>query len=38
MATREVPLEKKVDTKYMQVNVLRNIASMKKAGDDIPTY
>ena len=38
MATREVPLEKKVDTKYMQVNVLRNIASMKKTGDDISTY
>ena len=30
MATREVPLEKKVDTKYMQVNVLRNIASMTR--------
>ena len=26
VATREVPLKKKVDTKYMQVNVLRNIA------------
>ena len=38
MATREVPLEKKVDTKYMQVNVLRNIASMTKRGDDIPTH
>ena len=35
MATREVPLEKKVDTKYIQVNVLRNIASMTKRGDDI---
>ena len=38
MATREVPLEEKVDTKYMQVNVLRNIASMTKRGDDIPTH
>ena len=35
VATREVPLEKKVDTKYIQVNVLRNIASMTKRGDDI---
>ena len=24
----EVPLENKIDTKYMQVNILRNIASM----------
>ena len=38
MATRELPLEKKVDTKYMQVNVLRNITSMTKKGDDIPTH
>ena len=38
MATREVPLEKKVDSKYMQVNVLRNIASATKKGDDIPTH
>ena len=38
VATREVPLEKKVDMKYMQVNVLRNIASMTKRGGDIPTY
>ena len=38
VATREVPLEKNVDTKYMQVNVLRNITSMTKIGDDIPTY
>ena len=38
VATREVPLEKKVDTKYMPVNVLRNIASMTKRGDDIPTH
>ena len=30
MATRKVPLEKKADTKYMQVNVLRDIASMTK--------
>ena len=35
MATREVPLEKNVGTKYMQVNMLRNIASMTKRGDDI---
>ena len=26
----EMPLEKKVNTKYMEVNVLRNIASMTK--------
>ena len=38
MATREVPLEKQVDTKYMQANVLRNIASMTKRDDDIPTH
>ena len=38
VVTREVPLEKKVDTKYMQVNVIRNIASMTKRGDDIPTH
>ena len=38
VATRGVPLEKKVDTKYMQANVLRNIASMTKRGGDIPTY
>ena len=38
VTTREVPLEKKVDSKYMQVNVLRNIASTKKKGDDIPTH
>ena len=38
MATREVPLENKVDTKYKQINVLRNIASMTKRGDDIPTH
>ena len=37
MATKELPLEKKVDTKYVQVNLLRNIASMTKRGDDIPT-
>ena len=38
MAKREVPLEKKVDMKYMQVNVLRNKSSMTKRGDDIPTH
>ena len=38
MATTEVPLGKKVDTKYIQVNVLRNIARMTKRGDDIPTH
>ena len=30
MATREMPLEKKVDVKYMQVNVLKNIASITR--------
>ena len=38
MATRVVPLEKNAHTKYMQVNLLRNIASMTKRGGDIPTY
>ena len=38
MASREVPLEKKVDTKYMQVNVRRNIASMTKRDDRIPSH
>ena len=38
MATTEVPLEKKIDTKYMQVNVLRNIASMTKRSDGTPTH
>ena len=30
VATREVPLEKKVDMKYMQVNVLKNITRIKR--------
>ena len=38
MATKELPLEKKVNTKYMQVNSIRNIASMTKRGDDISTH
>ena len=38
VATTEVPLEKKIDTKYMQVNVLRNIASMTKRSDGTPTH
>ena len=38
MATKEVPLEKKVDTKYMQVNVPRNKASMARRGDDTSTH
>ena len=38
MATRKVPLKKNVDAKYMQVNVLRNIAGMTKRGDDILTH
>ena len=38
VAKREVPLGKKVDMKYMQVNVLRNKSSMTKRGDDIPTH
>ena len=37
MATRVVLLEKKVDMKYMQVNVLINIARMTKRGSDIKT-
>ena len=35
---RLVPLKKKIDTKYMQVNVLRNIESMTKRSDDMPTH
>ena len=38
MATREVPLEKETDTKYLQVSVLTNVASMTKRGDDILTH
>ena len=38
VATKDLPLEKKVDTKYMQVNLLRNIVRVKKRGDDIPTH
>ena len=38
MAKKELPFEKNVDTKYMQVNSTRNIASMAKRGDDIPTH
>ena len=34
---REVPLEKKSDIKYMQVNVLRNTARMTKIGGNIQT-
>ena len=30
MATREVPVEKKVDMKFIQVNVLKNIVRMKR--------
>ena len=35
MATRDAPLEKKVDIKHMMVNVLKNIVSMTKRGSDI---
>ena len=38
MAIREVPLERNVDTKFMQVNVLRTIGSMTKRSDDIPIH
>ena len=38
MAAREVLLEKKFDTKYMQVNIFRNIASITKRGNHIPTH
>ena len=34
---REVPLGKKLDMKYMQVNVLRSIARMTKISGDIRT-
>ena len=30
MATREVPVDKKVDLKFFQVNVLENIARMTR--------
>ena len=30
MAMREVPVDKKVDLKFMQVNVLKNIARMTR--------
>ena len=38
MATRGVPLERKVDTKFLQVNILRTIASMTKRSDDVPIH
>ena len=38
MTSREVPLEKKADTKYMQVNVLRDIASMTKRQIEVMAY
>ena len=38
MARRDVTIAKKVDTKFMQVNVIRNIANMTKRGDDIPIH
>ena len=38
VATRKVPPEQKVDTKYMQVNELRNIASMGTRDNNIPTH
>ena len=37
VATRVVLVEKKVDMKYMQVNVLRKIAKMTKRGSDTRT-
>ena len=37
MARTEWLLEKKVNLKYMQVKVLRNIARMRKKGGDIRT-
>ena len=38
MATREVLLEKKANTKYVQVNVFRDIASMTKRQREVMTY
>ena len=40
VATREVPLEKKANTKYIQENVLRYSKHDRdtKRGDDIPTH
>ena len=35
MAMREVSLEKKLDMKYMQVNVLRNIAKVTMRNGDM---
>ena len=37
MATRDSPLEKKVEIKHMMVSVLKNIVSMTKRGSDIQT-
>ena len=37
MASKEVPLEKKFDMKYMPVNLMRNTARMTKRGVDIRT-
>ena len=37
VVTRVVLLEKKVDMKNMQVNVLRNIVRMRKRGSGIRT-
>ena len=37
MASKEVPLGKKSDMKYMPVNLIRNIARMTKKGVDIRT-
>ena len=37
VATRDAPLEKKVEIKHMMVSVLKNIVSMTKRGSDIQT-
>ena len=37
VTTREVPLEKKFDMKYMQLNVRRSIERMTKISGDIRT-
>ena len=37
VATREVPLEKNVEMKYMQVNILKSVTRMTKRGGGTET-
>ena len=38
MATKEVPLEKNVELKYMQVNVLKSVTRIKKRKREAVAY